>query len=189
MSSEMATGCVLMEVQNWWEAGWAEMSLCLWYVDVYYLTPTLGHAVLPWSEGADGQPSPSHIPGLSICPEAGEESMGGSAMWQTEGAAALGAEPCNYNTAFSTITQVCRQINSPSTKLGNDATFFVGWKREKKKLIWQELYSELFIIPPCQKKVKVRSMWEAAVWNMKRFDKILRFILFWICTGFKILCV
>lgn len=29
MSSEMATGCVLMEVQNWWEAGWAEMNLCL----------------------------------------------------------------------------------------------------------------------------------------------------------------
>lgn len=148
MSSEMATGCVLMEVQNWWEAGWAEMNLCLWYVDVYYLTPTLGHTVLPWSEGADGRPSPSHIPGLSICPEAGEESMGGSAMWQTEGAAALGVEPCNHNTVFSTITQVCRQMNSPSTKLGNDATFFVGWKRETKKGGFDKSFTVNYLLFP-----------------------------------------
>lgn len=29
--------------------------------------------------------------------------------------------------------QVCRQMNLPSTKLGKDATFFVGWKKKTRQ--------------------------------------------------------
>lgn len=111
--------------------GWAEINLCLWYVDVDSQTPTRGHNVLSWSEGADRQLSPSHIIRLSICPEAGKEH------WKSYIRACDMTDWRQSNTwngsmqlqYFDFITkQVCRQINLPSTKLGKDATFFAGWK-------------------------------------------------------------
>lgn len=30
--------------------------------------------------------------------------------------------------------QMCRRTDLPSTKLGNDATFFVGWKKETQDM-------------------------------------------------------